>query len=1300
MAVVLHPSASHQSLDPTISLSQALRDFESALTGDQKTLFRISRSKPDGSSVHEFVTRLDENNKSRSSRCFAPRLLTFLDRTQQFASIVDTFVSSHPTVAALFWGSIKTAILSARNIASYFEKVSELLMTIGRLCPTYQQFSILYSGSADVQNALCEYYTVIVHICTKIVTILQRTGTAQMISSVFNPFESEFKPFLGDLRTASDTFERQVWLASKQAERDMARIVELERQENHSHRISVSIFQRDMRTWNTELLDLRDLVMKRECESLRFKIQEYLASFNHEQPWRHATKLRCPSTTDWFKRDSSYISWMDNPGAGLLWCTGKMGSGKTILTSNVVSHLKALQMPSQILAYFFCRFDDQQSLQAKTIIGSILKQMIRPNIAEAKHGELRSLLEALEQIDILEPSNILDLLQPILRKSQASYTIVLDGLEECEESEIRSAIRVLAILLKHWPNNVKVFCACRPEYEDMVSTSMPIKHRISLSRTEVHEDISHFIDLTLDERLESQSLITKDPTLILQIQKKLQERAHGSFLWLQLVIDELCMQDSDNAIRATLDKLPSGLFGLFERKLNRISSGQRARQVLKVIQMCGVSKRALGLDELSEALTVEPGQSSLDRGKLTNNMRRLIADTCGLIHIDEEESTVHYVHHSVRVHLFGGDSAQASNFDENVIEEQFGMICMTYLNFNDFDRQLVKAQPSTLHQSATLHQPVDIAVSALENQGVRSRLARYLLKRGSSSRKTGIDIAIIAAKEDPVTRWQMTGHVDLTNQFHFLAYAREYCLFHVKDIELTEKTKWTLFLKTLGVLLQKAHKPWTIYRKSEVDLFGSEVLINSTWRREIESELRKENFGSMFQWASEHTHTSFLRVLLTGLDPWRDSKALLELIGRVPRDRLCWIFESWEPELDEIQQSQWRKVLLKGATGNNRPTLEMLLNNVCAARESSFDSHKSEPLALLMLYAVSHHLVWLLELLADVGVNCTATNEFGRPVLHLVVKPSENSILETLLRVQPDIEHTPRSSMPSTRRTISAHENTSQTYSSETSAGVHGSDSARGAVVSIDQRDDRGMTALHEASKYGYLKAVHLLLRAGASVNLQDSSGSTALHMAIENNSIGTHPVLLQAGASVNLQDSKGFTALHETVTRRSTEIVAILLQAGASVDLQNSGGFTALHLAAMKYDSMETVEMLLQAGASVDLQNSKGFTALHKAVIRRSTEIVAILLQAGASVDLQDYKGFTALHQAVRFQNKEIVGKLLEVKADLRIQTKYGETALDMAKQGVYKKRSRGKNAETIREIGKLLKTQSALEDKSHSEV
>ena len=101
---------------PGVALVQALNDFESILSDEDKTQLH-SQGAPDVMAALNLATTIDAKNTSHRRQCMGPRLITFLESVQQFSSIVDTFISSHPDIAALVWGGVKLTLLVLISIS-------------------------------------------------------------------------------------------------------------------------------------------------------------------------------------------------------------------------------------------------------------------------------------------------------------------------------------------------------------------------------------------------------------------------------------------------------------------------------------------------------------------------------------------------------------------------------------------------------------------------------------------------------------------------------------------------------------------------------------------------------------------------------------------------------------------------------------------------------------------------------------------------------------------------------------------------------------------------------------------------------------------------------------------------------------------------------------------------------------------------------------------------------------------------------------------------------------------------------
>ncbi len=109
MAPAAGPSSS--SATPQKTLEIAINDFQSILTGEQRRKLVKIGAVRDAQAVMIFTAQLERENQLKKGSGIASRVLSILQSVHSFSTVVDTFVSSHPEIAALVWGSIKLTML-------------------------------------------------------------------------------------------------------------------------------------------------------------------------------------------------------------------------------------------------------------------------------------------------------------------------------------------------------------------------------------------------------------------------------------------------------------------------------------------------------------------------------------------------------------------------------------------------------------------------------------------------------------------------------------------------------------------------------------------------------------------------------------------------------------------------------------------------------------------------------------------------------------------------------------------------------------------------------------------------------------------------------------------------------------------------------------------------------------------------------------------------------------------------------------------------------------------------------------
>lgn len=95
----------------TNSLEIALSEFGSVLTDSERKQLQQIKGVPNAAAALVFTAKLDASDSARRGRSIGARAYSMLRSVQQFSEIVDTFVSSHPELAALVWGSVKLTVL-------------------------------------------------------------------------------------------------------------------------------------------------------------------------------------------------------------------------------------------------------------------------------------------------------------------------------------------------------------------------------------------------------------------------------------------------------------------------------------------------------------------------------------------------------------------------------------------------------------------------------------------------------------------------------------------------------------------------------------------------------------------------------------------------------------------------------------------------------------------------------------------------------------------------------------------------------------------------------------------------------------------------------------------------------------------------------------------------------------------------------------------------------------------------------------------------------------------------------------
>ncbi|KAI1328541.1 hypothetical protein F5Y16DRAFT_150403 [Xylariaceae sp. FL0255] len=784
MSAVALSSAS--SVQPVKGLEDAVHKFRSILTTEQQDELLGIRDVPDADSILVFTAQLDATNRSHQGQSVGSRVFTVLQSVQQFCTVVDTFVSSNPRIAALVWGSVRLTMQIVLNYTSYYEAVCDLFMQFGHLCPLFAEYATLYQSSKSLQKALSEFQASIVRCCEHVVRAIQRPWHNQLLTAFYKSFDQEFRLDKEDIQRCSDKVQNAIGLAQ-------AHIEIQERAAASQSRKFLSVFASRA---DANAAELRELVLLREKRAATRRKQRLLDSFCSHRPeklLKQNQRKRFRNTASWIFQSSEFREWIDSNGSPLLWCSGKIGSGKSVLAASVVDYLLVTKgPPDHSMSYFFIDFGDRNTLKIETFLRSIIRQRLpqATKISDETESELRNLQE-----DDDLPS-MTAFIGKLMDPSETAF-LIIDGLDEYEDPSRAELLQELTNLLGS-SANTKLFLSGRESLTQEIERFFKSFNQVS-TKTGAQRDMADYVKGTIQKKLDLGELNVGDPELVSEVETALIEGSDGMFLWVFFQVLEICEQSCDEDIRKTIAHLPKDLKDTFQRIINRISSKSSKKMTRKIFQWVAASARPLTLGELREAIAVEVNQEYSMPERLCNNVNTIVQVCENLIYVDEEDHSVSFAHHTIKQFLLQkpvGSNSDGLFINLGEADVYLGEICVTYLDFNDFKTTLSRRQQD-------LKLPYDIGLRSLPPTLKKTvERGQKLISKARNTEPVKVN-RLITSNATATTEDSHSAHP-------FLRYAEIHWITHSKQFQPEETKIWAIWRSLLSIAHETAKKPWSI----------------------------------------------------------------------------------------------------------------------------------------------------------------------------------------------------------------------------------------------------------------------------------------------------------------------------------------------------------------------------------------------------------------------------------------------------------------------------------------------------------
>lgn len=969
------------------------------------------------------------------------------------------------------------------SISTHADKLSSLFMNIGRSAPHQEAIALVYPRSAKLRSYLAEYYIVVVNLCRYLFEFGQKSAVQQFASSLKVSY----------LETIQAGLER--WASSIKEQMALNEVQE----SSQSRLLTKEMFKS---------------ATQQQIHALNMRVLDFCSTYDHERTWK---QLRKVGNASFFEQHEQYKDWRDHSHPCTLLYTGKLGSGKSVLLANIVDDLSLLNAKERVLvAYFFCRHDVPESLKARTIVGSLARQLL------CTITDLSLPAKSCQNLHIV--GDIDKVLRLLLQgfSSPIKVYFVIDGLDECDSEDREGLLEALRVIQEKL--EVRICISFREEpNSDLQSISSQLVSACLVPIPLDNPDIEAFIKADLERCLQKECLTLGDPRLKFEIQDALLEGSQGMFLWVALQMQSLCNMSTDYAIREALADLPKTLSETFARILQRSgrSNPELQRRTLDFVL---AARRPLTTDELREALSVVPGDAIWDPSRMLNNVNSALA-CCGcLLVVDEEELTVHVVHHSVKQFIQNG--LHNSKYMRSPVDEAQKILAdtiVTYLCYGIFGTAISRAK---VHRFMAQSVPSRIMQNASPSSDIVRQLAANMLE----SRPYVVDVsrALANARASVPSRPE--------HEYKFYAYAKtywkDYILFvsgeNASIVKLTEK----LIFERAAELLEVDEDYWTYFQQAAKIGNGNIVALWFQAGR-INPNTRDHHGWVPLCWAA-----------------WKGHKDAVEELLSIEKVDV------------EAKSSQGYTPLMLAAQNGHKDTVEVLLllgqADVTAKDRNGYTS-------LIIAASLGHSDT--VEVLLTVGkADIEAKGKGGWTALISAARSKHSDTVKVLLTLgYADVE------------TRDEHEKTALMHAvtstdKDTVSALLGIGKA-----DVEARDQRGDTPLLLAARNGQTEIVEMLLNINAiNVEVRNKSGATPLIEASSGGYTAIVRLLLEVGkADVEVVDRYTWTALIHAARYGRADTVKLLLELGnANIDVADELGTTAL-MEAERIKSVDTINVL-----------------------------------------------------------------------------------------------------------------------------
>ncbi|KAL2149706.1 hypothetical protein VTH82DRAFT_8358 [Thermothelomyces myriococcoides] len=451
-----------------------------------------------------------------------------------------------------------------------------------------------------------------------------------------------------------------------------------------------------LRCFNTTIEDIERSFAAERFDSHRSQMKQIAQAFDVAERAdgdfiRMLDKLHAGSC-EWLTSHEAFHDWLQcdssdpdaavkaltfgpsKPTPRFLWLNGPPGSGKSVASGHVIKYLQSYNLDC---AYFFFKNNEKPSLTQFLL--SIALQMAESNF-QIRHTFLDMIQEG-ETVDIHSDhvmvwNNIF--LGRIFKMalSQPQYWVI-DALDECQPRLMSTLISMFSRIEPTVP--LRIFITSRPSghVERLLNQEKIMRAELHTGQAESLRDIDAFVRSRLSPSI-IQEFNEEDGDLVAEII----EKSNGIFLWASLIMTRLDEAHSIEAMRKTLDQVPSEMSGMYNGILESIIESPNADLAHCILKWVVCARKPLTTEELREVVRLDINQTLRTSDRFSQ--------ICGNL-ITVENNRVQVMHQTVKEFLTGEQSDYY--IPRSWSHARIAELCLQHLNGRNFSPPRTRRAP-------------------------------------------------------------------------------------------------------------------------------------------------------------------------------------------------------------------------------------------------------------------------------------------------------------------------------------------------------------------------------------------------------------------------------------------------------------------------------------------------------------------------------------------------------------------------------------------------------------------------------